>query len=144
MDREHSRVHGFRSTHRAESNESNNKVLNLGSILSRMYTTTSHGSEQLHEFQDGTLKWKSQDMTNANTMQASKKLRNRRPCQKFRVWTAAESLVPFHDSVGSDSATPTTFCARDPHISQVLYITQHTENSCHFACSSLFLERKHS
>lgn len=39
--------------------------------------------EQVYKFQEGTLKWKSQDMTKANTMQASKKLIKRWPCQKF-------------------------------------------------------------
>lgn len=88
--------------------------------------------EQLCRFQEGTLKWKSQDMTNANTIQANKKFRNRWPCQKFRDWdegkdvvaaaAAAASLISFHDSVSSASGTPDTFCATDPQISQVLHI----------------------
>lgn len=35
-------------------------------------------------YDDGTLKWKSHDITNAKTMQASKKLRKRWPCQNLR------------------------------------------------------------
>lgn len=80
---------------------------------------------------EGTLKWKSQEITNAKTIQASKKLRKRWPCQKFRVSvgatgaaavavSAAAAFVSFHCSINSASFTPTTFLAIDPHISQVL------------------------
>lgn len=84
-------------------------------------------------FQEGTLKWNSQEMTKANTIQASKKLRNRWPCQKFRVSdvvvvvppgaAAADmaSLASFHCSISSASFAPATFCAIDPQISHVLW-----------------------
>nr|GME13546.1 conserved hypothetical protein [Ipomoea batatas] len=82
-----------------------------------------------HDSHEGTLKWKSHEMTKAKTMQASKKLRNRWPCQKLRasaggvgavsVVTAAV-LPSLHCSAGSASLIPTTLCATDPQISQVL------------------------
>lgn len=66
-------------------------------------------------------------MTNANTIQASKKLRKRWPCQKFRVSdedsgtaTVATSLASFHCSSNSASFVHETFSATDPQISQVL------------------------
>ena len=60
-------------------------------------------------------------MTNANTMQARRKLRKRWPCQKLResVWgvgpenaaVAVELLVSFDCSVDSISFTPITLRA---------------------------------
>lgn len=83
---------------------------------------------RLHE---GTLKWKSQEMTKAKTIQANKKFRNLWPCQKFRVsagWTGAAAGVvvavsfdSFHCSITSTSLTPETLTAVDPQISQVLH-----------------------
>lgn len=82
-------------------------------------------------FHEGTLKWNSQEITKAKTIQASKKLRNRWPCQKFRVsvavvvppWAVAvdmASLASFHCSISSASFAPATFVAIDPQISHVL------------------------
>ena len=73
----------------------------------------------------GTLKWKSQDMTNANTMQARRKLRNRWPCQNLRgsaavAWAAAVLLDSFHCSMKSASLKPATLHAVEPQISQIL------------------------
>ena len=73
----------------------------------------------------GTLKWKSQDMTNANTMQARRKLRNRCPCQNLRgsaavAWAAAVLLDSFHCSMKSASLKPATLHAVEPQISQIL------------------------
>ncbi len=83
-------------------------------------------------FHEGTLKWKSQDMTKAKTIQASRKFRNRWPCQKFRVSAgctgaaaaaaAAASFASFHCSINSVSFAPATLCATDPQISQVLQL----------------------
>lgn len=77
---------------------------------------------------EGTLKWKSQEITNAKTIHASKKLRNRWPCQKFRdsegVGTAtapAASSASFHCSVRSASVAPATLRAIDPQISHILH-----------------------
>ncbi|KAK8542239.1 hypothetical protein V6N13_137186 [Hibiscus sabdariffa] len=78
---------------------------------------------------DGILKWKSQEITKAKTIQASRKFRNRCPCQKFldsapRIATGAaadaESFESFHCSVISVSLGPVTFRAVDPQISQIL------------------------
>lgn len=82
-------------------------------------------------------------MTNANTIQASKKFRNRWPFQKFldskmgarlvavAVATTATSFVSFHSSTNSAPFTPTTtFCAIDPHISQILHVSNHSQNYC--------------
>lgn len=81
-------------------------------------------------FHDGTLKWKSQEITKANTIQASKKFKNRWPCQKFRVSdgctdaadeaAVAASFASFHCSIISASLAPATLRAMDPQISQVL------------------------
>lgn len=80
-------------------------------------------------YYDGTLKWKSHDKTNANTTQASRKFRNRWPCQKLRVSamgtgaTAAAvvaSLASFECSVDSISIDPKTLRAIEWHISHVL------------------------
>jgi hypothetical protein len=73
----------------------------------------------------GTLKWKSQDITNANTMQARRKLRNRCPCQNLRgsvdvAWAAAVLLDSFHCSMKSASQKPATLHAVEPQISQIL------------------------
>ena len=77
---------------------------------------------------DGTLKWNSHEITNAKTIEASKKLRNRCPCQKLRVSGATvgavvrdgvEPFVSLHWSTGSASG-PATFRAIDPQISHVL------------------------
>ncbi|MFS7958067.1 hypothetical protein Hanom_Chr07g00673841 [Helianthus anomalus] len=71
-------------------------------------------------------------MTKAKTIQASKKLRNRWPCQKLRLSDVAvvvppgaaaddmASLASFHCSISSPSCTPATLCAIDPQISHVL------------------------
>jgi hypothetical protein len=73
----------------------------------------------------GTLKWKSQDITNANTMQARRKLRNRCPCQNLRgsvavAWAATVPLDSFHCSMKSISLKPATLHAVEPQISQIL------------------------
>jgi hypothetical protein len=69
-------------------------------------------------------------MTKAKTMQASKKLRKRWPCQNRRtsfVGTATGALVvllllaSFQFSMNSVSPVPITFRAVDPHISHVLF-----------------------
>ncbi|RZS20593.1 hypothetical protein BHM03_00053129 [Ensete ventricosum] len=78
--------------------------------------------------QPGTLKWKSQETTNASTKHASRNLRKRCPCQKLRVSEggggtaggAVELLDSSHCSMGSVSLTPTTLCAVEPQISQIL------------------------
>lgn len=76
-----------------------------------------------------TLKWKSQEITNAKTMQASMKLRNRWPCQKrwfstcgvgLDAATAAAAFASLHSSIDSASFTQTTLLAIDPQISQIL------------------------
>lgn len=73
------------------------------------------------------MKWNNQDMTKAKTIQPSKKLRNRWPCQKLRVSeegtdveAVAASFASFHCSSNSTSFGPATLRAIDPHISQVL------------------------
>lgn len=73
------------------------------------------------------LKWKSQEITKAKTIQARRKFRNLWPCQKFRISggrtvavAAATSDVSFHCSINSASLAPETFRATDPHISQIL------------------------
>lgn len=81
-------------------------------------------------YEDGTLKCKSHDITNANTIQASRKFRKRWPCQKLRIseWcadagtaaTATVLLVSFDCSVTSISFIPTTLRAMEWQISQVL------------------------
>lgn len=80
---------------------------------------------------EGMLKWNSQEITNAKTIHASRKFRNRWPCQKFRAsawFTGAAvaggvvSVDSFHCSVISTSFAPTTLQAVDPQISQVLHI----------------------
>lgn len=81
-------------------------------------------------YDDGTLKWKSHDKTNAKTMQASRKFRNRWPCQKLRdsdtgtcaktVVAAVALFVSFECSVDSMSFDAKTLCATEWHISQVL------------------------
>ncbi|EEF31971.1 conserved hypothetical protein [Ricinus communis] len=69
----------------------------------------------------------SQEMTKAKTIHASKKFRNRWPCQKCRVSAVctdgtavatAASLASFHCSTNSTSFGPVTFRATDPQISQ--------------------------
>lgn len=85
-------------------------------LLRTMCTKSTH---------PGTLKWKSQDITNANTMQARRKLRNRCPCQNLRVsvdaaWAAAVLLDSFHCSMKSASQKPATLHAVEPQISQIL------------------------
>ena len=81
-------------------------------------------------FHEGTLKWKSHEMTKANTIQASRKFRNRCPCQQFWVSAgctgagasaATASFDSFHCS-NSASFTPATLRATDPQISQVLQL----------------------
>ena len=81
-------------------------------------------------FHEGTLKWKSHEMTKANTIQASRKFRNRCPCQQFWVsagctgagaTAATASFDSFHCS-NSASFTPATLRATDPQISQVLQL----------------------
>uniref|UniRef100_A0A0A8XSP3 Uncharacterized protein n=1 Tax=Arundo donax TaxID=35708 RepID=A0A0A8XSP3_ARUDO len=74
----------------------------------------------------GTLKWKSQEMTKANTMQASRKLRNRCPCQNLRVsaggpCTTATLSVSLHWSLNCGSPKTTTLLAVELHISQILF-----------------------
>ena len=66
-------------------------------------------------------------MTKAKTIQPSKKLRNRCPCQKLRVSdkgadveAVAASFASFHCSSNSTSFGPATLRATDPQISQVL------------------------
>ena len=81
-------------------------------------------------YDDGTLKWKSHDKTNANTMQASRKFRKRWPCQKLRVsatvagaktvTAAVALLVSFECTVDSMSFDPKTLRATELQISQVL------------------------
>lgn len=72
-------------------------------------------------------------MTNANTMQASKKFRKRCPCQKFLVDSAGDGegndAVTTVDALGalgccisSSSVTTFTFSAVELHISQILKI----------------------
>lgn len=79
------------------------------------------------DFYADTLKWKSQEMTKAKTIQARRKFRNLWPCQKFRISVGragaaavATSVVSFHCSINSASFAPETFRATDPHISQIL------------------------
>lgn len=83
-------------------------------------------------YDDGTLKWKSHDMTNANTMQASSKFKKRWPCQKFRVSEGNVGVAGMADGAGgmsislvgcsadSTSLTPAMFRAMELQISQVL------------------------
>lgn len=84
-------------------------------------------------FHEGTLKWKSQDITKAKTIQASRKFKKRWPCQKFRVSAGGEgpvggttevSFASLHCSVIPTSTAPATLCAIDPQISQVLLIVR--------------------
>lgn len=81
---------------------------------------------------EGTLKWNSQDITKANTIQASKKFRNRCPRQK--LWLSdegidaatvvvEEALLDSLDcSVNSTSFGPRMFRAMEWQISHVLII----------------------
>lgn len=81
-------------------------------------------------YDEGMLKWKSHDMTNANTMQASRKLRKRWPCQMLRVspWPIAAEIedvalalfTSFESSAVSISVAPATLRAIELQISQVL------------------------
>lgn len=82
-------------------------------------------------FHEGMLKWNSQDITKAKTIQASRKFRNRWPCQKFRVsawWIGTVDAVgvasfdSVHCSIGSASFAPATLLAVVPQISQVLHL----------------------
>ena len=79
--------------------------------------------------QGNTLKWKSQDMINAKTMQPSRIFMILRPCQKFcgslptaiaaaANWSAASISVAA--LLLSFVCSPPTFCAMAPQISQVL------------------------
>lgn len=82
-------------------------------------------------------------MTKAKTMQASRKLRKRWPCQNRRasfVGTATGAVVEllllasFQCSMNSTSPVPITFRAVDPHISHVLLHigeNQYNEQSSH-------------
>lgn len=84
----------------------------------------------IESYDDDTLKWKSQDIINANTTQASRKFRKRWPFQKLRVspWRAgAETediavplLVSLDCSIDSKSVAPATLRAIELQISQVL------------------------
>lgn len=72
---------------------------------------------------DGTLKWKSHDTTNANTIQARRKFRKRWPCQKLRdsdvgIDATAEIAEALLDSLAfcsanSISLAPATLRAMD-------------------------------
>lgn len=83
-------------------------------------------------YDDDTLKWKSHDTTNANTIQARRKFRKRWPCQKLRdseaevdaeIAAIVDALFDsFVCSASSISLAPATFCAIDWQISHVLII----------------------
>jgi hypothetical protein len=94
-------------------------------ILHQSWFWSFYGEQMRAWTHPGTLKWKSQDMTNANTMQARRKLRNRCPCQNLRgsvavAWAAAVLLDSFHCSMKSASLKPATLHAVEPQISQIL------------------------
>lgn len=74
---------------------------------------------------DRTLKWKSQDITKANTMQGSKKFNMRWPCQKFRLSTRIIGAADADEAVAATPfdwfiCSPATFNAVEPQISQIL------------------------
>lgn len=76
-------------------------------------------------FHESTLKWKSQEITKANTMHASSVFMTRRPCQKFwfsaTAVGAAGAMLAFAVALfASLVCSPTTLSAVAPQISQVL------------------------
>lgn len=102
------------------------------------FSKSFHSNSFTEFYDDGTLKWKSQDKTNANTMQASKKFRKRWPCQKLcvsvtvagakTVTGAVALLVSFECCVNSMSFDPKTLRATELQISQVLKQSQENRN----------------
>nr|GMC88705.1 conserved hypothetical protein [Ipomoea batatas] len=85
------------------------------------------------------LKWKSQEMTKANTIQAKRKFRNQCPFRQFRVSGAkdvgtantafvAKSLVSIVGCTGSTSFGPTRLRTIELQISHTLKAITISEN----------------
>ena len=90
----------------------------------------SHWYSFVESYDEGTLKWKSHDITNANTMQASRKFRKRCPCHMLR-WSpwgveaetaaiAVALLASLDCSIDSISVAPATLRATEWQISHIL------------------------
>lgn len=81
-------------------------------------------------YYEGMLKWKSQEMTKANTIQAKRKFKNRWPFKQVRLSEeedtcagaalVAKSFISLVCCADSMSVGPTTLRAIELHISQVL------------------------